>query len=279
MLAQSIGERRLGNVRRAERARTHDRRSGARTIAEPRRQRVCQHAAHLTRHTGQHGDPTTTFVLEPDARRGAMPIVENRRTFRNERLLPIALWHRVTESLEPSRFEGAEYRIVHDHAAPEQFGDHGLRAIVGGWSESAGRDHGAGAIERIAHGRRNQRGIVAGSGATHDADADGRQLTREMRRVGVDREAEQQLVADGDDFEVHARNLRECRAERLACLAESVNGGARNSRGTTDGHGRDADGTRTDRCGSRSAVRDGQVALFFVNTPRWPGTYRATRVC
>ena len=57
---------------------------------------------------------------------------------------------------------------------------------------SASRTAAAIASAVVAHGRRRD-----------DLHADRRELAREVRGVGVDREAEQQLVADRDDFDVH----------------------------------------------------------------------------
>ena len=41
----------------------------------------------------------------------------------------------------------------------------------------------------------------------HKAIAQRGQLTRQVRGIGVDGETEKQFVADGDDFDVHARKI------------------------------------------------------------------------
>ncbi len=95
--------------------------------------------------------------------------------------------------------------FVEAHVPPEQRGDGGLGEIVRRRPQSAGGDHGTGAVERFAHDGGDFRRHVADGGATCDLDADGRELARQVRGVRVDREAEQQLVADRDDFDARDR--------------------------------------------------------------------------
>ena len=55
----------------------------------------------------------------------------------------------------------------------------------------------------FADGGRDRVGGVADRRPPHDLHTVRRELAGEVRGVGVDREAEQQLVADRDDFDVH----------------------------------------------------------------------------
>jgi len=57
--------------------------------------------------------------------------------------------------------------------------------------------------ERLADGAGDLARRVADGRAPRHLDADRGQLAREVGRVRVDREAEQQLVADRDDLYVH----------------------------------------------------------------------------
>ena len=104
--------------------------------------------------------------------------------------------------------------LVELHLAPEQLGDRLLGEVVGRRPEAAGRDHRAGAIERLADGRGDLGGVVADGGPPHDVHADRRERAREVRGVRVDREAEQQLVADRDDFDLRRRGRRDARHRR-----------------------------------------------------------------
>jgi hypothetical protein len=91
--------------------------------------------------------------------------------------------------------------FVERHATSEQLGDRLLGEIVRRWTEAAGRDHGTSSVERFANGLLNRSRFVADSRASYDVHPDRRQCAREVRSVCVDRESEQQLIADGDDFD------------------------------------------------------------------------------
>ena len=144
--------------------------------------------------------------------------------------MPIAGGHREAETLEPSGLEGGQDGLVHHHGAAEYLGDRRLGAIVGGRTEAAGRDHRAGAIKRLAYGRRDTGRIITDGRAARDGNAEAREFTPDVRGVGVDGEAEQKLVTDGDDFEgeghsgkltSHERSTRSaCREGRRDALRE-----------------------------------------------------------
>jgi hypothetical protein len=94
----------------------------------------------------------------------------------------------------------APHLLVELERRPDQLGHDLLADVVAGGAQSAGGDHGAGArqraLDRLADGVR----AVAHAGPAHHLHADGRERPRDLRAVGVQREAEQELGADGDEF-------------------------------------------------------------------------------
>jgi hypothetical protein len=94
-------------------------------------------------------------------------------------------------------------RVIAHELAPEKLRNGRTSAIVGCGPESAGGDHRPGALDPIAHRLGDAIRIVADGGAMHDLDADLRERAREIGGVRVDGEAEQQLVTDGDYFDLH----------------------------------------------------------------------------
>jgi hypothetical protein len=125
------------------------------------------------------------------------------RAFGQHRLLPIGGGHRPLEDPREPLFHPGEVLLVQHHAASEQRGDRRLREIVARRAQAAGRDHRARAIEPIAHGGGDRVSRIADGRPPRDLHAFGRERACEVRGVGVDRVAEEQLVADRDDFDVH----------------------------------------------------------------------------
>ena len=99
-------------------------------------------------------------------------------------------------------------RVVEAQRPAEEGRDGGPRAIVRCGTQSAGGDDGAGASQRIAHRRGDLTGIITHRGPSDDRHADGPELARQPDRVGVDGQPQQQLIADGDDLDVHGREQR-----------------------------------------------------------------------
>ena len=160
-------------------------------------------AAHLARDAGQHRDPPATLVLEPDPGRRTVIVAQLARASGQHGLLAVRGGHLALEDpLEPLLHPG-EVLLVEHHAATEQRSDRRLGQIVARRSEAAGRDHPAGAVETITHGARDRGGRVTHRRPPRDLHPFGRERARQVRGVGVDRVAEQQLVADRDDFDVH----------------------------------------------------------------------------
>src|SRR5262249_46146622 len=132
--------------------------------------------------------------------RRAVIVLELRRADRHHRLLLVGGGKWTVEAFEPALLHPTKVFFVELHRSTEQFGDRLLGEIVGRRSQSAGRDDGAAAIECVADGTLNRLWRVTDGCASNDLHPDGRERSRQMRGVGVDGEAEKQLVADGDDL-------------------------------------------------------------------------------
>ena len=59
-------------------------------------------------------------------------------------------------------------------------------------------------VEALAHRAGNRRRIVTDRGASDDRHADLRELPRDVGGIGVDGEAQQQLIADRHDLDAEA---------------------------------------------------------------------------
>jgi hypothetical protein len=170
---------------------------------EARHQLVGKHPAHLARNPGKHRAPPPAVVLEPYARRGPVAIRENGGASRDHDLAAVREWNVAAPALLPQRPQCLPTVLVRHELAPEQLGDGRARAIVAGGPEAAGRDDGTGTVERFSNGSGNVRCIVADGRAADDRDANRRELACEVRRIGVDGVAEEQFVANGDQFHIH----------------------------------------------------------------------------
>ena len=148
-----------------------------------------------------------------------MIVLQDRCAHGDHRLGAIRHWQLSRPAARlPARFERINDRFVEQHAAPEQRGDRRLGEIIGRWAESAAGDHCAGAFKRFSDSRRDLVGAIAHGRAAHHADPQRSGLACEEGGVGVDRVAEQQLVANGDEFDVHARQARLGMAKTLPCF-------------------------------------------------------------
>jgi len=88
-------------------------------------------------------------------------------------------------------------------------GDGFFREVVDGRAEAARRDHAVRAPARVAQHRLQTRGVVADGVLRIDVDADLGERARDVRAVGIEPGAEQQLGADRDDLNArHQRALR-----------------------------------------------------------------------
>ena len=103
----------------------------------------------------------------------------------------------------PALLHRFECRLVEPQFPPEDFCYRGRRHVVGGRTEPACSDDSACSLDCLANRSSDVVGIVTDSRTMRNLDSDRGKLSREMRRVGVDGETEQQLVADCDDLDLH----------------------------------------------------------------------------
>ena len=171
-------------------------------VDQPRQHFLHQQSAHLARHAGeQHGNPAAR-VLDPQPRRGAARIGQDGRPLGQLRLGAVDGGHRPSEPLE-SGLDPRQQRVVHHQPFAEQFRDDGLRHVVAGGAETSGRQHEPGALECFGHGRADRLRPIGDGDAADDFGARRSQGAAQLGGVRVHGVPEQQLRADGDDFELH----------------------------------------------------------------------------
>ena len=117
-------------------------------------------------------------------------IDELSRALRKHGLQPVGRWEGTLEALCPAILHPREVLLVQSHGATEARRYRLLREIVARRTEAACGDDRTGAIEGGADcGGDVLRGITD-SRSPRDDHADGGELAREVRGIGVDREAE-----------------------------------------------------------------------------------------
>jgi len=209
--AKKISQRRLGDSRCAERPR-HDncrspfprRTAPIQSRRQPGNQLLRSHFPHLARHTRQHGYPTATRILEPDPGGAAVPVRDDVSPVRDHRLGKVGFGDRPPSPHPgPSLMERLYDRFVTTHLAPKERGNGRLRHVIAGGTESTRGYDPVAPLEGLANGRGNGFRRIADSRAANNLHANRGQLPGEVSRIRVDGKAEEQLVADGDDFDLH----------------------------------------------------------------------------
>ena len=161
------------------------------------------HPAHLARHAGEHRDPASLRVVEPEAGRGAVIVVEHARARGHHRLHEFVCRHLRGVELPETFLNLRDNRSSRTSSRPNSFAMAGrVRSSAVGPSPPVVMTAPVRSIAS-AHGRRDAIRVVAHGAAMHDLDADLRERAREEGGVGVDGEAEQQLVADGEQLYLH----------------------------------------------------------------------------
>ena len=165
---------------------------------------VLEHRAALQRRAGQHDDEAAVR-LKGAAGRGAPVVHEDGAALRQHDLLEVVFGH-VGVALFIKPAQARLLFLVEDELLAEGGGDGLLREIVARGAEAARGDDHVGALLRAADDLLEPAGIVAHDGLPEDVDAELAQQARNVGGVGVDRLAEQQLGADGDNFSIHIRS-------------------------------------------------------------------------
>ncbi len=193
-VAHPLGERRFGNRGRPDHERTDH--GAACPGGEPRDDFGLEQLPHLAGHTGEH-DGETDRPFEPQPRRGAPPVAEYGRAARHFGLAPVAGGRGPThpgEALDDIVPDG----LLELERHPVEGGDRGLAHVVASGAKAARREHGTRAGEGLAYGVSDGIGTIGNGSAADDLDAEGGQRAGDLGAVGVDGEAEEELVADGD---------------------------------------------------------------------------------
>ena len=160
-----------------------------------------------------------------------MRVRNNRGAFGNHRLRKIRFGYRTaTPHPRPAFFERPNDSFVAIHSTAEDRGDRRFRHVITRRSETSSCDDTIASLERFANrGADLLRGISC-SCPPGNLYADRRELARKVRRVCVDGKSEQQLVADGDDFDLqgtsagyHVAITRDIKNERINRQDDSSN--------------------------------------------------------
>ena len=188
-----------------------------------RQQLLGQHAAHLARNAGHHRHPAAPFVLEPDAGRGAVAVGQHARAFGNLGLRAIRLretgcWEIARASAPPApprslrraSSRARRSRAIAGLVRSSLVGPSPPVVITAPVRSSASRT-----------ARAISSGFVADGGSANDLDAARRERARDMGGVRVDREAQEQLVTDGDQLDLRASSQGEYAGSSAGCRARA----------------------------------------------------------
>jgi hypothetical protein len=132
-----------------------------------------------------------------------MPVGEYQRAFGYLGLTAIGRREStIGKARAPTFFELRRERLIELHLAAEDFCDRGLGKIVARRAETASRYYGASSFEGFAHGLGDLLCFITDSRATDYLDAARRESAGDVRRIGVDREAQEELVTNGDQLDL-----------------------------------------------------------------------------
>ena len=148
----------------------------------------------------QNDDAAARF--EPQARRRAAIVFQDRRAFRDHGLARVHLGHRAS-NFAKARFDHFHHSGIAREFATEQIGHGVARAIVFGGAEASAGDDEFDALGRFLE-RIAQRGeIIADHRLARHLDAEPVELRGEEKGIGIDPVRGQQFRSDCDDFSFH----------------------------------------------------------------------------
>ena len=167
-------------------------------LRQPRQHLVDEHRLEFVGRAGQHAKDLAA-ILEPESRGRAVGVGNDFAAHEFVGLLEIVLGHLATERREPLR-NGLLDRGVENELPAEHPGHDVAGAIVTGRTESAGRDDHIGARPALAELALDRRRLVGDRDVAVEDDAAAAELRADEREVAVGGEAEQQLVAEREQF-------------------------------------------------------------------------------
>ena len=176
----------------------HERRNHA--AAQPvqiRHQAVADHRLALGRRAGQQRHQTAVLRAEHTARRGAVIVREHVAALGEHGLLPLGFTADAAPEmlLNPAAALLVHHQLLSADARRDLLGEIVLRR-----PQSADQHHQIAARQRQTQRFLQTRGIIPHGEAAQHVDPGSRQLTGGIRRIGIDRVAEQQLSPHGNQF-------------------------------------------------------------------------------
>ena len=140
--------------------------------------------------------------FEPESRRGAARIRENRGALGDHGLADIYFRHGAAEPSKTLLNTAQDFFVAAEFSA-EKFGDGFARAVVIGWAEAAAGDNQLSTVERVAEGGAHLVRRIADDSFVHHADAELVQLAGEEERIRIEAVGRKKLRADGNDLRFH----------------------------------------------------------------------------
>src|SRR5256886_10629995 len=205
--ADALRQRRLRDSRRAHSPRRYDAPRRALALHDARQHLLDQEAAHLPRHAREQHDHAAATALHPEPRCGAAGVREHGSALGDFRLRSVDRGHGSAHPLE-ARLDIREELLVEHQAPLHQVGAHSLGQVVPSWSEASRGDHEAGPVQRLHDRRADRVGPIGHRRAARHLGPRGGERPAQLGGVRVDGVAQQQLGADGEDFQLHFNSWR-----------------------------------------------------------------------
>ena len=177
---------------------------------EARRHFGFEHAPQFGRHAGKQNDDVA-IGFEPQSRRGAARVGQNRGAFGNHGLTIVDFGHRAAEAAKAFLDATQDFFVAKQFSA-EQIGDGFARAVVVGGAEAAGGNDQIGAVERVAKGGAHFVWRVADDGLVGHANAQAVQFIREEKGIRVQAIRSKKFRTDSDDLRIHLEMLYSMRS-------------------------------------------------------------------
>ena len=178
-----------------------------------------EHGFEFAGHAGKK-DEDVSIGFEPETRRGAARILENRGAFGDHGLADVDFGHGAREAAE-AFLDAAEDFFVAAKFAAEEVGDRFAGAVIVGGAEAAGGNDQVGAVESVAKGGVQFGGRVADDGLVGHTNAEAIEFTSKPKGIRVQAIGSKKFGTDSYDLRIHLEMLY------------SMNSGVRKSGTTT----------------------------------------------
>src|SRR3989440_8438279 len=182
---------------------------------QPRDDLLLQHALELAGDAGREEEARAADV-DGEAAGGADGVVDDLGCRRQHRLLAVVRRHRAATAPEEILHLRQPLLVERQLDAGRLSGDL-LREVVDGGAETTVDDDGVGALARQLKGTQEALAVVAHRRLPGDREADVLDLLADVREVGVDDLAGEDLVAGTDDLDAHGYRRTFSSASATAC--------------------------------------------------------------